>query len=535
MTTDPGISMAQSLDIQQPFYRDLNSEISLRNYQEELVFGVFEEWRSGKRRVMVQLPTGGGKTVCIGALVQYFVQQGLKVLAIAHRKELITQLSETLENITKLPIGKIKAGIPPAPHHNIQVASIQTLIRRQPFPEADLLIIDEAHHSASKSYTDVMSAYPNAYIAGFTATPTRTDGHGFLQTYDALVKGVTTAYLIEHGHLSQFKVYGGVTINTKGLKSSVGDYQKGALEKRAMAVVGDVVPAWRKYAEGKKTIVFAVGVKHSEAIAKAFNEAGVKAEHLDANTLDKEREQALDRFKNGETTVLSNCNLFGEGFNVPSIEAVQICRPTKSKIVHFQQIGRALRPAEGKPHAIIIDHSENWRYHGLPDTHINWSLAPISIPSNEFATKCSCCGHCFLPFPHELKTPVRLEKDEDGNLIPVYGITCPSCLTKLDYRKGAGIALEPDGNMEEERIEGKLMEIILEANPEYTKEIDAAIAKQLEKGHKRGWVFHHLLRDFSGTQFSVGDWRYVAHQLGYDLGWANYAWRDSQVFASSEF
>ncbi|NEO07803.1 DEAD/DEAH box helicase [Moorena sp. SIO3I8] len=537
MTTDPGISMAQSIDIQQPFYRDLNSEISLRNYQEELVFGVFEEWRSGKRRVMVQLPTGGGKTVCIGALVQYFVQQGLKVLAIAHRKELITQLSETLENITKLPIGKIKAGIPPAPQYNIQVASIQTLIRRQPFPEADLLIIDEAHHSASRSYTDVMSAYPDAYIAGFTATPTRTDGHGFLQTYDALVKGVTTAYLIEHGYLSQFKVYGGVTINTKGLKSSVEDYQKGALEKRAMAVVGDVVPAWKKHALGKKTIVFAVGVKHSQAIAAAFNNEGITAEHLDGKTSAGKREEALERFRNGKTTILSNCGLFGEGVDIPSIEAVQICRPTVSKIVHFQQIGRALRPSPGKTHAVIIDHSENWRYHGLPDTHVEWSLEPISIPNNEYATKCSCCGHCFLPFPHDLKTPIRLDKDKDGNLTPIYHITCPSCLTTLEYIKGAGAAIEPDEEAggEKERLEGLMMEIVLEANPEYIKEIDQAIAKQTKNGYKRGWVFHHLLKEFSGSQFSVGDWRYVAHQLGYELGWANYAWRDSQVFSSSEF
>ncbi|NEO51267.1 MAG: hypothetical protein F6K55_47220 [Moorea sp. SIO4A3] len=327
-----------------------------------------------------------------------------------------------------------------------------------------------------------------------------------------------------------------MTINTKGLKSG-DDYHQGELEKRAMAVLGNVVPAWKQYANGKKTIVFAVGVKHSKAIAEAFNAEGIAAEHLDAKTPACKRKEALERFKDGKITVLTNCNLFGEGFNLPSIEAVQICRPTVSKVVHFQQIGRGLRPAEGKEHAIIIDHSENWRFHGLPDTHVEWSLAPISIPTNKFATKCSCCDHCFLPFPHELKTPIRLEKDEEGNFTPVYSITCPNCLTKLDYRKGAGLALEPEeeGAVEEEPLEGKLMEIILEANPEYIKEIDQAIAKQLEKGHKRGWVFHHLLRDFSGTQFSVGDWRYVAHQLGYDLGWANYAWRDSQVFASSEF
>ncbi|NEO45313.1 MAG: DEAD/DEAH box helicase [Moorea sp. SIO4A3] len=530
--------MISSDFIQQPFSSDIGNGYRLRDYQESLVSDIFSEWKKGNRRVMAQLPTGGGKTCVLSAIANYFTQQNLKVLAIAHRKELIEQLSQKLQEITGMPVGCIKAGIPLEPQHSIQVASIQTLVRRKPYPEADLIIIDEAHHAASKSYTDTMAAYPDAHIVGFTATPTRTDGQGFLQLFDVLVKGVTTSHLIEHGCLSKFKVFGAIAIDTKGLKASVNeDYNQGELEKRAMAVVGDVVPAWKKHALGKKTIVFAVGVKHSQAIAAAFNNEGITAEHLDGKTPAGKREEALERFRNGKTTILSNCGLFGEGVDIPSIEAVQICRPTVSKIVHFQQIGRALRPSSGKSHAIIIDHSENWRYHGLPDTHVEWSLAPVSIPNNEYATKCSCCGHCFLPFPHELKTPIRLDKDEEGNLTPIYHITCPSCLTTLEYIKGAGAAIEPDEEAggEGERLEGKMMEIVLDANPEYIKEIDQAIAKQLEKGHKRGWVFHHLLRDFSGTQFSVGDWRYVAHQLGYDLGWANYAWRDSQVFASSEF
>ncbi|NEO59212.1 MAG: DEAD/DEAH box helicase [Moorea sp. SIO4G2] len=494
-----------------------------------MVSGIFKQWQSGNRRVMAQLPTGGGKSLCIGSLVKFFIDQEGKVLVIAHRKELIVQLSETLEQVTGLPVGRIKAGIPPSPECRIQVASIQTIVRRTPFPEADLVIVDEAHHSASKSYTDVTNSYPQSFIAGFTATPTRTDGHGFLVTYDALVKGVSTSWLIERGHLSKFKVYGGVTIDTNGLKISMGDYQKGVLEERSMAIVGDVVPAWKQYAEGKKTIVFAVGVEHSEAIAQAYNDAGYKAEHLDAKTPALEREQALERFKNGETTILVNCGLFGEGFNLPCIEVVQICRPTKSKIIHFQQLGRALRPAEGKDHAIIIDHSENWRYHGLPDTLVEWSLKPIPLRGSAFATKCSCCGHCFLPFPHELKTPVRLIKDDKGGLTPVYSITCPSCLTTLDHQKGSRLSEPEEAGKDEKKISGRLMEIIIESDPAHRKAIDKAIAKQVENGYKKGWVFHYLLKNAEGAKFSLGDWRYTAYQLGYELGWANYAWRNSQV------
>jgi superfamily II DNA or RNA helicase len=249
----------------------LESAYHLRDYQIEIIQQVFCLWKSGARHLMLQLPTGGGKTIIFTALAHEFTVRAEPVLVVAHREELITQAAAKLEAVTGMPVGIIKAGYKQDGNCSIQVASIQTLIRRQP-PPASLVIFDEAHHCHSRTYATVFKHYAerNSYILGFTATPMRTDGRGLrylysgTQGFEQLIVGPTVKDLIERQYLCPFKLYSPTQIieaSTASIKTTGGDYnqkQLADLVERKL-IVGDVIETWKKHAEGKRTVLFAQG------------------------------------------------------------------------------------------------------------------------------------------------------------------------------------------------------------------------------------------------------------------------------------
>lgn len=323
----------------------------LRDYQQELIQKVFAAWSAGDRRVLAQSPTGSGKTVLFSAIAREFTTKGEGVLVLAHREELVTQARDKLQAVTTGQVGIIKAGYRPDPTHPIQVASVQSLIRRKNWPSAGLVVVDEAHHSCAATYAKILERYPDAYILGVTATPARSDGQGFKRQYDALVLGRSVRELVEAGYLCPFRLFAAKNrIKAAGVKITAGDYNRQELAElvNTSLTLGDVVGTWRRYALGKKTVVFCVDVAHSEAVAEAYRQAGYAAEHLSGETPASERYQALERFRTGKTLILTNCQLFTEGLDVPDIEAVQCLRPTRSLILHLQMVGRGLRPSAGK-------------------------------------------------------------------------------------------------------------------------------------------------------------------------------------------
>ncbi|MBE9204856.1 ATP-dependent helicase, partial [Synechocystis salina LEGE 06099] len=210
-----------------------------------------------------------------------------------------------------------------------------------------------------------MDAYPNSYQLGVTATPIRTDGSGFVDLFDALVTGPTVKELIDLGHLSRFKMLGAKAMETKGVRTVAGDYSTSGLEKanNVVELSGDLVEAYQQHCPDRRCLVFAISVAYSQAIAARYNAAGIPAIHLDGETPSEIRKEALARFAVGEIKVISNCALFGEGLDIPALEAVQIARPTKSLGLWLQMVGRALRPAEGKDFAILLDHTKNHMIH----------------------------------------------------------------------------------------------------------------------------------------------------------------------------
>jgi superfamily II DNA or RNA helicase len=281
-------------------------------------------------------------------------------------------------------VGTIKAGQPLNLDRLIQCASVQTLVKRLEqqqieLPDIGLAIVDEAHLSLAPSYVKILSYLPNAHVLGVTATPSRLDGCGFDRLYDTLVLGPSVSELIWHGFLADYEILAPDSfVPQEGIRITGGDFNVGDLAAQIdrRYVAGRAIDAYLKHAAGKRCVVFAINIDHAKAIAASYQEAGIVAEHIDSETPTKQRRAILDRFRSGTTRVLTNVNLFTEGFDLPEIEVVQLCRPTQSVALHLQMVGRGLRPKPtGK--ALILDHAGNCLRLGGPKANRNWTLQGI--------------------------------------------------------------------------------------------------------------------------------------------------------------
>jgi superfamily II DNA or RNA helicase len=489
----------------------------LRDYQKEIEVKVLDLWQNDVRCIMVQLATGGGKTPTFGTISAPFLKNGLRVLVIAHREELLLQAQEKMEAISGLSAGIIKNGYKPNPLYNLQIASIQSLARRQNLPPADLVIVDEAHHACSQSYTKVLERYPDTKILGFTATPCRNDGQGFKYLFKSLICGPSTKELIDRGYLSSYKLYqAGKTINTNKIKSSGGDFNTEKLSEAVAEQIepNDVVAEWKRRAGGKRTVVFAVDVARSCEYAEAFQAAGIPAEHLDGETETGDRRDVLQRFESGKTIVLCNCGIISEGFDLPGIEVVQIVRPTKSLSLWLQMVGRGLRLADGKNFATIIDHGKSWESLGLPDEEREWSLEPqsLGIEAKRFLhVVCESCSHIFKPLSHE---------------IPDLKCICPNCLTENTFKVGSGGGEKPKPAL---NANDKDKEIDLTPNPTHTAIIDDLLTNCQRLKYPIAWVYHQFTEISKEwrAEISLGTWRYLAKKLGHSTMWARLKYQEA--------
>ena len=403
--------------------------VVLRPYQQRVIDETRQAYRDRHRAVLLCLPTGGGKTFTASTIVHGAAGKGNVTWWLCHRRELASQASQTFHSIG-IPHGMVQAGRVANPGASVQVASIQTIVRRlDELPPPDLIVFDECHHIGAASWDAIFHRFPRARVLGLTATPWRLDGQGLGRWFSHMVSGPTTAELIEGGSLSPYRLFAPARPDLSGVTMTGGDYQRGALAK-AMdkpQIVGDAISHYQSLCPGKRAVVFAAGVENSQNIAAQFNAAGIVAEHVDGTMPADLRDAAVDRFRRGETLILSNADLFGEGFDVPAIEAAILLRPTKSLSLHLQQVGRALRPCEGKEHAIILDHAGNSLAHGLPDDPREWSLADRekkkrAAPAEVSARTCDECFFVFRPAPkcpqcgHVAEVKVRAIEQVEGQL-----------------------------------------------------------------------------------------------------------------------
>lgn len=415
--------------------------IQLRPYQQQLKADIYNSWQQGNRNVLAVLPTGGGKTQVFADIVLDHHNAGQRCAVIAHRNELVTQMSTTIASrgIPHRIIGSSVAIAQTVRRHREKfgksfvnpsaataVIGVDTLVARKDtvkdwVKQIDLWIIDESHHTLkSNKWGTAAQMFTNARGLGVTASPSRADGQGLSVDTDGIfndmVTGPSSRWLIDQGFLADYEIVcpeSDLKVDDSPL-SKDGDWSNQTLRKAAKQshIVGDVVQNYCKYAFGRKAIVFATDVETASEIAKSFNESGVSAACLHGKSEPSWREQSLRLFESGDLMVLVNVDLFDEGLDISGAEVCIMARPTASLVKFLQSIGRVLRPQPGKI-ALIIDHVSNVIRHGLPDKHRQWTLdrrekrgkqakdpdeIPLTVckgcrkPYEAFRTVCPYCG-----------------------------------------------------------------------------------------------------------------------------------------------
>lgn len=436
--------------------------IVLRDYQQDIKDKIYNSWNAGNRNVLAVLPTGGGKSVVMSTIVREHHEANQKCAVIAHRNELVNQMSCHLgkQEIPHRIIGsKTTISAIVRKHRSLfgksfvnpsavtAVVGVDTLVSKNAdyhkwAEQIDLWLQDESHHLlVSNKWGKAIEMFKNARGLGVTATPSRADGQGLGREYDGffddIIIGPSTRWLINKGNLAEYEIVCPPSdLNPEGEKlSKNGDWSPKTLKRIAKKskIVGDVVGNYLKYAKGRKAIVFATDVETADEIAKDFNENGVRAVSLNGKSKTSYREQSIEGFSTGNIEVLVNVDLFDEGFDVPTCDVVIMARPTASLGKDLQMIGRGLRPAPGKT-ALIIDHVSNVLRHGLPDKYRPWTLArrekrgkqekdpdeiPLTTcknclkPYEQFRTICPYCGSV-KPLPDPASRTIEMV---EGDLI----------------------------------------------------------------------------------------------------------------------
>jgi superfamily II DNA or RNA helicase len=412
----------------------LGSPVVLRDYQLQLLTGLRSALKT-HRRVCAVLPTGAGKGQIIAAIAQGAAAKGRRVLVLAHRSELIEQLSGTLQAWGLEP--DLIAPGHPVEGRQVAVGSVQTVARRlEQLQAPDLIIQDEAHHLvAGNLWGQIISAWPSAQLIGTTATPERLDGKGLGVEaggfFEALVQGPSAAELVEQGWLARPRVFSWPLKQASQEQSPKGQSPMGQGPERQgpggqgefdlhaaaqvfgnRASIGDAISHYRRRLHPATAIVFCCTTAHAEQLAGAFRAAGFRSAAVSGTTPTALRRRLIAGLSSGEVEVLTSCMLISEGTDIPSVGGAILLRPTASLALYLQMVGRALRPAPGKSEAVILDHVGNAHRHGLPTEERTWTLAGrrrrqgVSVPIKDCpqcfcscpsaATLCPDCGHLFV-------------------------------------------------------------------------------------------------------------------------------------------
>ena len=385
--------------------------IELRDYQQDLYSKTQNAFRNGKKRVLVTVGCGGGKSYIFAKMAE---QAKGPVLVLTHRQELKEQTGRLFAD----------NGI------NARIEMILTEANRLgQYERPALIITDEAQLSRSNSWMKVLDYY-NTYTVGFTATPIRLDGKPLGDIYDELVTGVSVRWLIDNKCLAPYEYYAPTAVDTDGLRVQMGDYVIKDLEQLMSdrAIYSDVLKSWERLARGQKTIAYCVSVKHAKETAEMFRNAGYPAVEIDGATPPKERSRIMQGFRNGKIMVLCNVGIISEGVSIDDVSCCLLLRPTESHALYWQQGMRAMRYQPGKV-ATIIDCVGNYSRNPLFDADVEWSLtssvrkSPRINPEGDFyirtcercykvfktAPVCPYCGYEYPLHPREIKAHENIE------------------------------------------------------------------------------------------------------------------------------
>lgn len=447
---------------------------ALRHDQSQFVGEIYGAWNAGAQNVVGVASTGFGKTVCLGYLVE---QHPGASCVIAHRQELVAQISLTLANygirhnivaadatvraIAALHVAELGACYY-SPSARCAVASVDTLVRRDDLDawaaQVTLWISDEGHHVVrGNKWSSAIEKFKHPAVRGLlpTATPERADGKGLGRHADGLADVMVQAppmrWLIEQGFLTDYRIVC-VESDLQLLDDEIsasGDWSNAKLRKAAEKshIVGDVVANYLRFAAGTLGVTFATDVETAGQMTTAYRAAGVRAECLTGKTHDAMRRQILRRFAQREISQIVAVDIISEGFDLPAIETISFARPTQSLALYMQQFGRGLRPLEGKSRALIIDHVGNVLRHGAPDRPRVWSLErreKRGKRTDDDAIPLRVCLACYEPFERKYRD-------------------CPHC----------GHYHEPEARGSPEQVDGDLAEM----SPELLAKLRGDIAQ----------------------------------------------------------
>jgi len=445
------------------------SKAVLRDYQLDAIAKLRKSLSSGKRRPVVQMPTGAGKTIAAAEIVRMAREKGNRVLFCVPSLSLIDQTVEKFERHDIWEIGVIQSMHERTdPSQPVQVCSVQTLARR-PIPKADLIIVDECH--VMFKFYDAWFNHPDWQdipVVGLTATPWA-KGMGLL--YDDLIIGTTTQELIDRKHLSDFKVFAPSSPDLNGVATVAGDYNKkqlGAAVDKA-PLVADIVSTWLEKSQNRGTICFAVNRTHAKHIQTLFEKAEISTGYMDAYTNLEDRAKIAKKFADGDLKVICNVGVLTTGVDW-DVRCIILARPTKSEILYTQMIGRGLRTAEGKDHCLILDHSDTTLRLGfvtdILHDKLNDGKGRGAIEREKKIALPKACPKCTF-----LK-PVRTQ-------------VCPACgfkaeaVSKVEHTTGVLSELTRDGKKAVSGYTQKEKEIF------YRELRGYAIAR----GYKDGWAY----------------------------------------------
>ena len=441
-----------------------------RPYQVKAIESARRSFAAGHRRILLVSPTGSGKTVVATSIVSGAIERSKRVLVLAHRAEIIEQTSAKLEAIG------VDHGVIQADHWRarawlpVQVVSVPTLARRLARePEADILIWDECHHCNSNTYRAVSDAYPEAIHIGLTATPYRTDGRALGDIFEDLIVVAQVGELIEQGFLVRPRYFAPFSPDMSAVHTVAGEFNSRETSDvmNQPKLIGDIVDTWRKLANGLTTVCFAASVAHSKAITERFLAAGIPAAHLDGTTPKDERAAVLKKLASREILVLSNCAIISEGWDLPSCSCAILARPTESKCLHTQMLGRIMRATPGKPGAVALDHAGNLQRHGFPTDPQTFSLEGVEKRTKENDPSVRVCKRCYCVFYSRQ-------------------VSCPECGWKPEPKT----VLAPDLR----EAEGELHEVtaekrrVMASDRERIRLLAKWRATSEARGYKPGWA-----------------------------------------------
>ena len=413
----------------------------LRQYQKNVLWQLREARKEGKEKILIQLETGGGKTVIAGAITQSIVrhmgdQKGTFCLYLVHRKELVDQVVNTLMDMGMGDlIGVIQSGWYVDKVARLQVASVQTLVRRideyKDWLNPKVIFVDEAHHIRASTWEKILDAYKSAKLIGLTATPARLDGKGLGKHFEHMIQGPSTEELVAQGHLCNMDCYSiPARIDLSNLKKQGGEYSKKQLNERTNDKFrADVVDAFLKHCMNRRVIHYTSSVADSEKVVERLKEHGIKAAHVDGETPTTKRSAIIEAFGSGDIQVLSNVEIVTEGFDVPACDAIMLSRKTASTVLFRQMVGRGRRPKPDGGRAVLLDLVGNIQEHGHPDMQPVWNLEDGVVQEKTKAEvkknrTCDACGY----------STMILDKDKEW--------VCPQCNSRVERKTIEDVKME---------------------------------------------------------------------------------------------